>query len=257
MKRPTVTLTVIGMGLLGFVMTACDGGTPGASLPPEASTTGATPIESASPTVSGSKIRGCVPFCSTGVDDPGQIPPGPFTTTIFLDGYFTVTYESRWVSHEDQGVEFSSGPAGDREERGVHFWVDILPWDPGGFVVQDVSNTAAGWVEWLQSNPIVNVTSPRHATLGRMRLPATYVDITDAPGGERFPDLITWPNARGNVYGIGGDFVFRLYLADIRYDETDHLLAVAVGATNAASLESFLPEAKRLIASADAPVEAN
>jgi len=57
-----------------------------------------------------------------------------------------------------------------------------------------------------------------------MRLPATYVDITDAPGGEKFPDLNTWPNAGGNVYGIGGSFVFRLYLAD----GTDHLLAVAV-----------------------------
>jgi hypothetical protein len=191
-----------------------------------------------------------------GLVDPGSIGPGPYTTAVFLDGHFTVTYATRWVSHEDQGVEFSSAPAGDREEHRVLFWVDILPWDPAGHVASGVPNTAAGWVDWLRSNPIVRVTSPRHAQIGQMRLPATYVEISDAPGGEEFPDLITWPNAGGNVYGIGGDFEFRLYLADVTYDDTDHLLAVAVEGTDSVALEAFLPEAKQLIASATAAIEA-
>ena len=95
------------------------------------------------------------------------------------------------------------------------FWVDILPWDPDGHVERGVPNTAAGWVDWLRSNPIVSVTSPRHATIGQMRLPATYVDITDVLGGEKFPDLISWPNAGPNVYGVAGTWVLRLYLVDI------------------------------------------
>jgi hypothetical protein len=68
----------------------------------------------------------------------------------------------------------------------VLFWADILPLEDG-HVVTSVPDTAAGWVDWLRSSAIVSVTSPRHATITRMRLPATYVDVTDARGGERFP----------------------------------------------------------------------
>jgi len=58
------------------------------------------------------------------------------------------------------------------------------------------------------------------------------------------------------VYGIGGTWVFRLYLADITYGGTDHMLAVAVEGTDSTDPKSFLPEAHQVIASADAPVEA-
>jgi hypothetical protein len=168
-----------------------------------------------------------------------------------------VTYPSRWESHEDQGVEFSSAPAGKWDVHRVLFWNDILPWDQTQRVVAaGVPTTAAGWVDWFRSNPIVKVTAPRRATITRMQLPATYVDITDAPGGERFPDLITWPNAGGNVYGIGGGYVFRLYLTEVTYGGERHLLAIAVEGQNSADLEAFLPEAKQVIASADAPIEA-
>jgi hypothetical protein len=137
----------------------------------------------------------------------------------------------------------------------VLFWDDIWPWDPRGHEVSGVPNTAAGWVEWLSSNPIVTVTEPRHATITRMRLPATYVEVTDAPGGTRFPDVLTWPNAGGNVYGIGGDFMFRLYLAEVTYGGENHLLAVAIEGQDAADLKAFLPDAKQVIASAEAPIE--
>jgi len=255
-RREGMFAAFTSIAALLLVMTACEGANPVAASGPAVTETAAvTPHPDTSR--SENAIRGCVPRCSAGFSDPGSIGPGPFTTAVFLDGQLTVTYESRWISHEDQGVEFSSKPDGDREEHSLHFWVDILPWDPDGHVVNHVPMTAAGWVDWLRSNHIVSVTPPRHAIIGRMRLPATYVDITDEPGGEKFPDLITWPNAGPNVYGIGGDFVFRLYLADITYDGTDHLLAVAVGGTDAAALDSFLPTAEQVIASVDAPIEAS
>jgi hypothetical protein len=254
-RRKGAIAAVTSTAVVLLIMTACESGGPAASGPSGTATTATTSSASASP--SEVEIRGCVPQCSTGFSDPGSIGPGPYTTAIFLDGQLTLAYESRWVSHEDQGVEFSSAPAGERSEGGVLFWLDILPWDPEGHPARDVPNTTAGWVDWLRSNPIVSVTPPRHATIGQMRLPATYVDITDEPGGEEFPDLITWPNAGPNVYGIGGAWIFRLYLADVTYDGTDHLLAVAVEGTDASDLEAFLPVAKQVIASANAPIEAS
>lgn len=50
--------------------------------------------------------------------------------------------------------------------------------------------------------------------------------------------------------------MFRLYLAEITYGDKDHLLAVAVEGQDSADLKTFLPEAKQVIASADAPIEA-
>ena len=244
---------VRSIAVILLVMTACGGGAPAASDLSGTATTATTPSVSVSP--SESEIRGCVPKCSTGFADPGSIGPGPYTTAGFLDGHLTVTYESPWESHEDQGVEFSSAPAGEWELHRVLFWDDILPAD-NGRVVTSVPNTAAGWVDWLRSNPIVSVTSPHHATITKVRLPAMYVDITDAPGGETFPAFITWPNAGGNVYEIGGPFVFRLYLAEVTYGGKDHLLAVAVEGQDSADLEAFLPQAKQVIASADAPIGA-
>lgn len=131
-----------------------------------------------------------MPECSTRFADPGSIGPGPDTAAGFLDGHLTVTYEVRWESHEDQGAEFSPAPAGEWEVHRVLFWDDILPWD-NGRVVTSVPHTAAEWVDWLRSNPLLSVTSPLHATITRMGLPATYVDITDAAGGEKTPGMIT------------------------------------------------------------------
>ena len=237
-----------------LLVTACNGSTQASSAPrvPDHGHSA-----SVSPSPSGGEIRGCVPECSTGFSDPGPIGPGPYTTAAFLDGKFTVRYPSRWESHEDQGVEFSSSPAGKWDVHRVLSWDDILPWDQQhGRVATGVPNTAAGWVEWLSSNPSVSVTEPRDATITRMRLPATYIDITNPPGGEKFPDFITWPNAGGNLYGIAGAFMFRLYLAEVTYGGRDHLLAVAVEGQDSADLKAFLPEAKQVIASADAPIEA-
>jgi hypothetical protein len=143
----------------------------------------APPTATASPTPA---IRGCVPECSTTFHDPGSVGPGEYRTLGFLDAQLKVTYPSAWVSHEDQGVEFSSAPKGSWNVHRVLFWDDILPWvatydDPYGHGVDGVANTTAGWLEWLGSNPAFKLSKPREASIGQMRLPATYVDIAIAP----------------------------------------------------------------------------
>jgi hypothetical protein len=253
-----------------LIMTACDGGTPASSVAPGSASTPARPSASASQ--SQREIRGCVPECSTGFSDPGSIGPGLYTTAHFLDGHLTVRYPTPWVSHEDQGVEFSAEPPERGDMGRVLFWDDIIPWVadthyPAGHAVGGVPNTVAGWMDWLHSNPALEVSVPHSATIGEMGLPAMFVDIAIADQAAnqapycRKLDLIcvvllSWPNAGGNTYVFGKPSVLRLYLSDITYGGASHLLAVAVEGTDAMDLKSFLPLANRVIASADAPIEA-
>ena len=64
------------------------------------------------------KIPGCV---------PGEATARFVPTQYFLDGHLTVTFHKAWVSHEDQGVEFSASPQGEQNGGGVKFWSDIYP----------------------------------------------------------------------------------------------------------------------------------
>jgi hypothetical protein len=217
-------------------------------------------------------IRGCVPECSTAAADPGPIGPGPYTTEGFLDGQLTVTYPSSWESHEDQGVEFSSAPRGKWHIHRVLFWDDIKPLvadlhHPYGHEVSGVQNTVRGWLQWLRSNPALAVSTPRSTMIGKIKIPASYVDIAIAPGAlsedpycakhlhTTCVALLTWPNAGGNIYSWADPGVLRLYLADVSYGGRRHLLAVAVEGRTLRDLNAFLPAAEMVVASAQAPVE--
>jgi hypothetical protein len=206
------------------------------------------------------------------VADPGLIGPGPYTTVGFLDGQLTVTYPAAWESHEDQGVEFSSAPRGKWKIHRVLFWEDIVPrvatfQDPTGHVVAGVPRTVAGWLTWLASNPAFTVSDPRPTTIGQMAIPATVVDIgiaTDAPNEDPYCKtqlkttcvaLLSWPHSGENIYSWAAPGLIRMYLADVAYGGKHHLLAVAVEGLSAADLKAFLPEAKTVIASAQAPIE--
>ncbi len=252
---------VLLLATLALVATACSGGSQSDSGAESITT---SPTASASPEPD-AEIRGCVPRCSSEFADPGAIGPGPYTTVGFLDGQLTVTYPDRWESHEDQGVEFSSAPLGEFDIHRVLFWSDILPWvadarHPDGRRVQGVPNTASGWFAWLSSHPDLHVSAPRSATIGRMQLPAAYVDIAVRPGTIGFDDgavvVLSWPNAGGNVYSFGGSFMLRLYLSDVTYGGKDHLLAIAIEGQDRADLEAFSRSAQPVIASADAPIGA-
>jgi hypothetical protein len=67
--------------------------------------------------------------------------------------------------------------------------------------------------------------------------------------------LLSWPHSGGNIYSWADPGLIRLYLADVTYGGKRHLLAIAVEGHDAADLKAFLPAAKMVIASAEAPLE--
>jgi hypothetical protein len=56
--------------------------------------------------------------------------------------------------------------------------------------------------------------------------------------------------------GIAATETLRLYLADVQYGGKRHLFAVAIQAFDQARFASLLEDAKRVIASAKAPIKA-
>ncbi|MFF0088084.1 hypothetical protein ACFYR1_52140 [Streptomyces canus] len=126
-----------------------------------------------------------------------------------------------------------------------------------------VAGTASELVAWLRTRPNLQVSTPRSGSIGTAALPTKVVDIaisstavneaSDCPV-RACVDFLTWPNAGDNVYGIAEPSVLRLYLSDVRYGGRNHLLAIGVEGGDQTDLKEFLPEAERLIASADAPV---
>jgi hypothetical protein len=174
-----------------------------------------------------------------------------------------VTFTGRWESHEDQPVEFSVAPEGSWDLHRVLFWSDLIPVAKDRKRAAGVAGTASELVAWLRTRPNVQVSKPRSGMIGTAGLPAKVVDIaisskavneaSDCPA-RACVDFLTWPNAGDNVYGIAEPSVLRLYLSDVRYGGKNHLLAIGIEGRDQADLKQFLPEAERLIASADAPV---
>jgi hypothetical protein len=217
------------------------------------------------------KIRGCVPECLSGGVDPGRIPPGSYTTQYFFDGHLTVTFRKAWVSHEDTPIVFWAKPEVKQDGEGrVQFTEDIIPVEGKTFNrkhrAKGVPITTAGWLHWLSNNPNLRVSDPKKATIGEDDLPAKVVDVgisdqakNDEPG---YPPcrrvicqtLLTWPNAGGNYFGLGGSDVIRLYLSDVKYGGKTHLFAIAIYASDPAALNAFAPAAEGVIGSVRAPV---
>jgi hypothetical protein len=219
----------------------------------------ANPTSRPSAGTSTAGIPGCAPACLDGFSDPGLIGPGEYKTQHFFNGQLTVTFTGKWLSNEDQGVEFSAAPVGRSE--GVKFWSDLLP-IAAGKQVPNVPNTAAGLERWLRSRRNISVSKSRPATVGSDRLPAIVLDIGIAKGAvnessdcsEVCVDLFTWPNAGQSMYGFGGSAVLRLYPSDIAYGGSRHLFAIGIEGRDPVDLEDFHPVAEKLIASVRAPV---
>ena len=241
------------MALVALALSACGGGASGGGEHQQA------------------KIRGCVPECLSGGVDPGRIPPGSYTTQYFFDGHLTVTFRKAWVSHEDTPIVFWAKPEVKQDGEGeVQFWEDIIPVEGKTFNrkhrAKGVPITTAGWLHWLSNNPNLRVSDPKKATIGEDDLPAKVVDVgisdqakNDEPG---YPPcrrvicqtLLTWPNAGGNYFGLGGSDVIRLYLSDVKYGAKTHLFAISIYAQDPAALKAFAPAAERVIATVRAPV---
>ncbi|MDX6349286.1 MAG: hypothetical protein QOF84_4076 [Streptomyces sp.] len=244
--------------LLPAALVAGCGGSAGSGHPGTSGGSSARPSTSA-PT----GIPGCAPECLSGISDPGTLKAGPYRTAHFLNGLLTLDLKGEWESHEDQPVEFSLAPQGNWDVHRVLFWSDIIPVGKNGKPAAGVPHTTAGMLAWLRTRQNVKVSAPRSDTIGTRSLPAEVVDIevardavneaTDCPV-RACADFLTWPNAGENVYGIAEPAVLRLYLSDIGYGGSRHLLAVGVEGQSPADLKDFLPTAEQLIADADAPV---
>jgi hypothetical protein len=119
---------------------------------------------------------------------------------------------------------------------------------------------------WFEANPNLVVSRPRRGTIGVMDLPASVIDVAIAPDAKNEdPEcpkqfkpcaiLLSWPNVQ-DALGVSATEALRLYLADVRYGGKKHLLAVAIQGFDKDALASLLGDAERMIASAEAPIEA-
>jgi hypothetical protein len=195
--------------------------------------------------------------------EPGAFTAGTYTTKYFLGHALTITVPAGWSGGEDNRRELNLGPSG-QDDHGIKFWEDGKPPAKNSVLpAPGVPDTAAGVLAWLQANKNLGVSMPASGMIGKF--PATVVDIgiaagaaNEDPGGcpvKVCVNLMTWTDfPDGPEYGFGVPKVVRLYLADITYGGTPHLLMALVDGRDRADLEAFLPLAIPIIASATAPV---
>jgi hypothetical protein len=198
----------------------------------------------------------CAPGCILpGANyEPGAFTAGTYTTKYFLGHALTITVPAGWSGGEDNRREVNLGPTGQDDTGGIVFWEDGKPPAKNGVLpAPGVPDTAAGVLAWLQANKDLVVSKPVSGMIGK--LPATVVDIAPQLSEPNEVPFMTWTDfPDGPLYAFGAPRVIRMYLADITYGGTQHLLMALVTAPNRARLQTWLPEAIPIIASATAPV---
>jgi hypothetical protein len=114
-------------------------------------------------------------------------------------------------------------------------------------------------LHWLRSDPGLVVSAPIESTIGA--IPATAVDlaisraaVNDDPGCpaavcHNFLGFPRW----GGPFGIAGDDPYRLWVADVSYSGTDHVLVAALESRDANHFARFLPAAEKVMATATFP----
>jgi len=227
------------------------------------------------------QVEGCVPVCGAGGRlDPIPLPEGEYQTEGFFGGAMKVTFDSGWTSPEDSSGEFAATP--DDGAGGVLFWLDVYPVERFERV-QDVPLTTDALVEWLRTNPDLDVSAPVAGSIGA--LPATIVDVrlsadarnesladSLAAGLSRedinfcrhdgrvcsfFLGFPQWYPEPG-VWGIGvREEVQRLYLSDVTYGDEDHLFVAVVYANPARDQMAMLDAGQRVIDTVRVPVTPN
>ncbi len=197
-----------------------------------------------------------MPECTSGRVVP-DIPLGAYQTAWFFGGYMTLAFDTVWTPVEDSAGEFKVRPEGD-DEYGVSFSLDNYPVRDGKKVA-GVPRTVAGWVRWHERDPRLIVSEPRTAKIGPLRATAFDVRLSRKAGKEdpgcpaACADL--WGNDKfDHANGILGDDVYRLYLADVRYSGSPHLLIVNVEGRDAAHLAKFAPQVEHLLEAVTLPV---
>jgi hypothetical protein len=221
-----------------------------------ASGSGLAPRPDLPPLVEG-ELAACLPLCAKGLVNPGELPLGTYQTQWFFGGYMTLRFERAWTGIEDSTGELKIAPATD-SEYGVGFALDLYP-VLNGQRVDGVPLTTAGMLDWLAGNSNLELSKPTATSIGN--LPATAVDIrlskaavNDDPGCParacvNFLGFPQWNHANG----IAGDDVYRLYLADIRYSGTDHVLSVTVEGRDRTHLREFVPAMEQVLETVKVP----
>jgi hypothetical protein len=233
-----------------------------APSPSVKATAGAAPATTAPATaaLAPQPIKGCVPTCNQpGITRPGSIPERPYKTQWFFGGQMVITPSEPWSIHEDSTGEFSltldANPV-----NSVLFWEDVYPIDAHGQRVSSVPLTVKGLLGWLRKTPRLHVSAARRGTIGD-GLPATVVDVTVAkgtknedPGCPSHACVLWLSYPQWNLsWGIAEPQVQRFYLSDVTYGGRKHLFVAVVYPDKPGEMNTFLPHAKKLIATAQVP----
>ena len=256
MKR--IVALMLAVGLLGAACSS-QGGSQQPSPAGAASGTVPSTAAPARAALAPKPIQGCVPACNQpGLTRPGQIPEGPYKTTWFFGGQMVITPSEPWSIHEDSTGEFAltldAAP-----DNSVLFWEDVYPIEHDKRV-PGVPLTVKGLLGWLQKTPRLDVSAPRQGKIGG-GLPATVVDVTIAKDARNEdPDCpthacILWldfPQWDVN-WGIAEPQVQRFYLSDVSYGGRKHLFIAVVYPNSPRDMNTFLPHAEKLIATAQVP----
>ncbi len=219
------------------------------------------PAEMVSATATLGALDGCVPSCIKGLARPGNLPAGEYQTRYFFGGRMRVTLDGDWTSGEDSTGEFTIAPSG--SNNAIFFWEDVYPLENGARV-NGVPMTAAGLLDWLSKSPRLTTTSPVTGSIGAS-IPATIVDVSIANGAHNedpgcvgvydacilFLGFPQWDAP----WGIAGNQVQRLYLADVSYGGVTHLFVAVIYPDDSADMENFRAIAEPLIASVRVPVD--
>jgi hypothetical protein len=201
----------------------------------------------------------CIPLCVTGRINDRELPAARYQTLWFFNGAMTVDLDTPWALWEDSTGEFSLGQVDDPDYRLV-FWLDVYP-VVKGVRVEGIPNTATDLLEWVRSDPGLDVSKPIETTVGEM--PATAVDVAiskeaenddpgcPAPVCHNFLGFAQW----GEPFGIAGDDPYRLWFADVSYSGTPHVLVAALESHDPDHFARFLPEAEKVMATATFPAQ--
>jgi hypothetical protein len=263
---------VLALGVLAACQTASDQAGPiatpqPASLAEASSDPGEAPLPEGLqprpnlPPLQDGEVAACTDLCGDppefGRVTPGSMPPGPYQTTWFFGGYMMLELGAGWSSLEDSVTELHLFPPLE-DEYGLHFGLDIHAVDDGERVA-GVPNTAEAFIEWLRSNPKLSTTEPTAAEIAG--LPAQWVDVSLAATAENEAAdcpasvcvLFFGDDLLDHHNGIAGDDVYRFYLADVEYSDSEHVFSIVVEGRDREDLDSLAPVVEGLLTTVRVP----
>jgi hypothetical protein len=204
------------------------------------------------------EVDACLPLCARGHADAGPFEVGVrYQTKWFFGGYMTITPARPLAGGEDSTGELGVYLPGDLE-YGLKFHVDLYP------VVDErrvdgVPLTTEALIDWLRSHEDLVVSGPEPASIGA--LPAVAVDVRLARGApEQFPDcgapcvdFLGFEQFDHAAIGIRGSDLYRLYLADVQYGGSSHVLIAHIESRGLADLASVQDAFEEILASVTVP----